>query len=417
MENKKLLILGGTQISLQILKAAKEMGLDVYVTDYYEDSPCKKFADKSFMVSATDVSRVVKLIEDENIDGVLMGYADVLMPYYNEICLKAGLPCYSNMEAIDVTTDKARFKQYCKKFNIPTVAEYSLADVKNGNAQYPLIVKPVDNSGARGIYICHNISEFEKNFEKALSYSKSKNVIIERLMTSGEATIFYYLHSGEVYLLGVADRWMHEQDKSVLKLPVGYTFPARNIEKFLRDQDKDIKNMFKSLNMKEGMVFMQSFVEDGKYIIYEMGYRLTGSIEHHLMDAAYGFNHLKKIISFAVGNEVDTQNLSKLNPSKCCMANITFLLKEGTIAKIKGLEQLAAEPYVASWHISHNEGDSITSENIGRLSQVGLRVLILADNYSQLLSRMDEIKDLVEIADESGNDMIIRNYSYTELCK
>ena len=99
------------------------------------------------------------------------------------------------------------------------------------------------------------------------------------------------------------------------------------------------------------------------------------------------------------------------------MANITFLLKEGAIAKIKGLEQLAAEPYVASWHISHNEGDSITSENIGRLSQVGLRVLILADNYSQLLSRMDEIKDLVEIADESGNDMIIRNYSYTELCK
>lgn len=417
MRNKILLILGGTQISLQILKAAKEMGLDVYVTDYYENSPCKKFADKSFMVSATDVDGVVKLIEDENIDGALMGYADVLMPYYNEICQKAGLPCYSNMEAIDVTTDKARFKQYCKQFNIPTVAEYTLDDVKSGRTHYPLIVKPVDNSGARGIYICNNRTEFDEYFEKALSYSKSGNVIIERLMTCGEATIFYYLHDGEVYLLGVADRWMHEQDKSLLKLPVGYTFPGKQIGEFISNQDSDIKAMFKSLNMKEGMVFLQSFVEDGKYIIYEMGYRLTGSIEHHLMEAAYGFNHLKKIISFAVGNEVDTQNLSKLNPSKCCMANITFLLKEGTIAKIKGLEQLSAKPYVASWHISYNEGDSITSENIGRLSQVGLRVLILAENHSQLLSRMDEIKDVVEIADESGNDMIVRNYSYTELCK
>ena len=68
---KKLLVLGGTSISKEIVYAAHEMGIEVYVTDYYEDSPAKKIADKSFMVSATDVDAVVDLIKKESIDGVI----------------------------------------------------------------------------------------------------------------------------------------------------------------------------------------------------------------------------------------------------------------------------------------------------------------------------------------------------------
>lgn len=417
MKRKKLLILGGTQISLQILLAAKEMGLLVYVTDYNEDSPCKKYADKSFSISATDVNGVVKLIKQEAIDGVLMGYADVLMPFYNEICLQSNLPCYSNEHAIFVTSNKAEFKKYCRNFNIPTVQEYKIEDVYQGNAQFPLIVKPVDNSGARGIYICNNLIEFDEYYKKALEYSRSKNVLIERLMTKGEATIFYYLHEGEAYLLGVADRWMYEQDKSLLKLPVGYTFPANETKNFIQNQNDDIIRMFRSLDMKEGMVFMQSFVDSGRYIIYEMGYRLTGSIEHHLMAAKYKFNHLKEIIRFAVGDKVDIQPLKALDPANQHMANVTLLLQEGTISKIVGIDRVMAFPYVAGCHISYPEGNTITDDNIGRLSQVGIRVLLTADYKEQLLGYMDEIKKTVSVLDKDGKEMIIKDYSYSELCK
>ena len=82
---KKLLLLGGTSISRQIVYAAHEMDVDVYVTDYLENSPCKAIAQKSFMLSCTDVDKVVQLIKDEKIDGVLTGYADVQTgnPRYN----------------------------------------------------------------------------------------------------------------------------------------------------------------------------------------------------------------------------------------------------------------------------------------------------------------------------------------------
>ena len=95
MNKKKILILGGINFACEIVDEAHKLGLEVYVTDYNADSPAKALADHSFMVSATDVDGVVQLIKEHKIDGVLFGYADVLMSSYVDICQQAGLPCYT----------------------------------------------------------------------------------------------------------------------------------------------------------------------------------------------------------------------------------------------------------------------------------------------------------------------------------
>jgi len=416
MMKKKILILGGTSISRQIVYAAHEIGLDVYVTDYLEDSPCKAIAEKSFMVSCTDVDAVCRLIEEEDIDGVIMGYADVLMPSYVKICQKAGLPCYANLHAIEMTSDKANFKNLCRKHNIPVVPEYTLEDVENNRATYPLIVKPVDNSGARGIYICHNKNEFDVYYHESLKYSPSKHVLIERFMTGREATIFYYLHEGEIFLLGVSDRHMLKFDERLLQLPIGYTFPSVNQNTFIGEENENIKEMFRSLDMKEGMVFMQSFNDNGNYIIYEMGYRLTGSIEQHLMEKIYGFNHLKAILNYAVGNTIDTSPLASINLDNAIMANVTLLLSKGTIDHYEGEEETISLPGVLHIHKSYPEGKIIDDNVMGKLAQVGIRILLYAESHEQLLERMDIIKNTLHVMSTDNKDMIIDNYSYKEVC-
>lgn len=413
---KKLLILGGTRISLQILEAAKKMGLAVFVADYNEDSPCKQIADKSFMVSATDVNAVTEIIHKEKIDGVLMGYADVLLNAYVDICQSAGLPCYATHKSIDITANKREFKNFCRVHGVPVVDEYSFEDVTEGRVIYPLIVKPVDNSGARGIYICRNKDEFQVNYERALEFSQSKQVLIERLMEGKEATVFYYLHEGEIYLLGIGDRWMYEQNDSTLKLPVGYTFPSEDTQSYIDCQNETVVNMFRNLDMREGMVFMQCFVENGRYIVYEMGYRLTGSLEHHLMDQQYGFNHLQAIIDYSVGNKVDISPLASVDPKKCCMANVTLLLKKGTICGTPDIEKLHDLPGVVYAFPSYIAGESITDAQVGKLAQVGLRVLLTADTDEQLLERMNKVKEQASFTDDDDNEMLIKDYDYTQLC-
>lgn len=412
---KRLLLLGGTSISRQIVYAAHELNYDVFVTDYLEDSPCKKIAEKSFMVSCTDVDEVVRLIKNEHIDGVIMGYADVLMPSYVQICEKAGLPCYANSHAVEVTTDKADFKRLCREFDIPVVPEYSIQDVKNSQVVYPLIVKPVDNSGARGIYICHNEDEFDGFYPQAMGYSRKGEVLIERFMDEKEVTVFYYLHEGEVYMLGTGDRLMLRFDNRLLQLPVGYIFPSVNECRFLEEEDGNIRRMFHSLDMREGMVFMQCFNENGKYTVYEMGYRLTGSIEHHLMEHVYGFNHLKAILQYAVGEKVDTGPLKSSVRKDRVMANLTLLLSEGTIAKYEGIDDVKNMPGVLHVHESYPVGKTIDSSVIGKLAQVGIRVLLYADDKDQLLSRMDTIKNRLRVMSTDNTDMVLRNYSYREM--
>jgi len=168
LRGKKLLILGGTLLSCEIIKQAKKQGAFIVVTDYLEDSPGKKIADKSFLISTTDVEAVVDLIRNEKIDGVLTGFIDLLLPYYVEICEKANIPCYATKEQIDITTNKTKFKELCRSFDVPVVEEYDIkypftkGDIKH--LEYPVLIKPVDNSGARGVFICKNCDELIINF-------------------------------------------------------------------------------------------------------------------------------------------------------------------------------------------------------------------------------------------------------------
>ena len=85
---KRLLIMGGMRISCEIVRKAKEMGIVTIVADYnpVEKSPAKVIADEALNLNITDVDAVVKTIEEKRIDGVLVGFNDMLLPFYAEIC-------------------------------------------------------------------------------------------------------------------------------------------------------------------------------------------------------------------------------------------------------------------------------------------------------------------------------------------
>lgn len=409
---KKILILGGTNFSCEIVDTAHKLNMEVYVTDYYADSPAKSIADHSFMVSATDVDGVVQLIKEYSIDGVIFGYADVLMPSYVDICTKAGLPCYTTHELNKLTLDKGYFKSKCKEYNIPVVPEYTYNDALENKISYPVIVKPIDNSGARGIYICKDRDDFLESYEEALSYSKSKTVLIEHYSTAQEATAFYFIHEGVVKLLGFADRHMLSYDSNNLPLPIGYTFPSAKYETLKDELQNGIPQMFQQEGAKEGFIFVQGFIEEDVFVPYEMGYRFTASLEQHLFEKIYGFNHMAEILKFAVGDELDRKSIELIDSSVGHYANVTLLLNKGTITKYIGLEEIKNHPNVIHTFVSYPLGTEISDQQYGKLSQVGIRVLLYTDNRSELINVMDYIKDTICVQNGAGENMLIKNYSY-----
>ncbi len=425
MKNKKLLFLGGDALTKDVVQIAKNMGVFTLVTDWYdlEKSPAKLIADKSFMISNQDIDALSDLIKAENIDGVLTGFTDSTLQPFVKICEKEKFPCYINQKQVDVTTSKEHFKSLCKKHNLTVVEEYDLnypiIKKETLNVTYPVIVKPVDNSGARGIRICNNYDELVTNYEYALSFSESKKVIVERCVQSEEASIFIVAIDGEYYTVGVGDRHIRKLQKGHIPLPVGYIFPSKYMDAFY-DIEDNLKNMLKGLRVKNGLVFIQSFVENGRFVLYEMGFRLTGSMEYKLTEEIFGINAAKMLINYALfGKMIDNKaSFLKINLEKGKRsANLTFMGKPGVIGALKGINSIRAKKNVISCNTFYKEGQIIPDTVSGTLLQVVARVLLVAEDFEQLFSSIKEVIKEFKLESNNGENLLLDTFDVEAIKK
>ena len=332
-KGKRLLILGGMRLSCEIVKKAQELGIITIVADYnkVEDSPGKQIADEAVDLSVTDVDAVVSFIKGNRIDGVFVGFNDMLLPFYAEICQRAGLPCYGTKELFELLIAKDQYKSLCRRFGVPTIPEYDYSD---DDIQYPVLVKPVDNSGSRGITICHNKKELELAVKTGKSASKVGKVLIERYMNGREVTVFWTFQNGEYYLSALGNRHVKQnQGDDVIPLPVGYTFPSVFLPKYRAEVEDNCKQMFRYLGIKDGMMFMQCKVEDGTCYLYDLGFRPTGSLEYKLLNRICGYNPLEMMIRFALTGKMGEESIAeKAVPEfKTPAFNVSCLCAPGTI--------------------------------------------------------------------------------------
>lgn len=406
LKGKKVLVMGGTRISCQIIEKAKELGCYVIVADYnsYEDSPGKQIADKYFDVNILDVDSVVNLISRENIKGVLVGFSDMLLPYYAEICDKANLPCYGTKQQFKLFTQKSLYKELCRKFNVPTVKEYhiDLNDYKESihKIKYPVLVKPSDSSGSRGISICKSCEELEHCIQYAKKYSKAEEILIEQYLTGPEATVFWVFQDGEYYLTTIGNRHVKKNQGDVIPLPVGYTFPAITLNNYIGDIAPQCREMFKAAGIQNGMMFMQCKIEDGHCVVYDIGYRLTGSLEYKLLKATCGYDPLEMLIYYSVTGKMWPYSIKKMvDPflkGKYAF-NVSCLAAPGKIKEITGCESVKKMPEVCDVCIEHYPGETISEDMRGLLAQITVRVLGVVENEKYLFSTMHNIENMIDI--------------------
>ncbi len=408
MDKKKILVLGGNTASCDIVKKAQEMGMYVIVTDWYDikRSPAKSIADKSYNISISDIDELTKIIEDENINGVITGFTDSYLPYYYELCQKTGLHCYGTLEQFELCTNKIKFKETCRKYGVPIAKEYTMNDINS--IEYPVIVKPADNSGSRGVFRCNNKEELIDKYNEALAFSNNKNVIIERCIQGKHVNMYYTLADGEIYLSAMADRNVFYPNQNIAPLPLGLIHPSNHLDEYIKNVDGKIKNMFKELGMRNGIVFVQGFYDAGEFVIYEMGYRLNGGSTFFLIDKCSKYNQLEMLINYAVYGDMlkGYDNIKVENPTfnDKIAVNYVISLKKGIISKIKGIETIEQVSVVEKILQMHHEGDNLNSE--GTTSQIFAYILIVANNMEELKNTLEIVNNNLIVLDENGNNMI-----------
>ena len=416
LKGKRLLILGGSRISCEIVKHAKAMGIVTAVTDYYplEKSPAKQMADEAYYEDTSNVEAMAAFIREKAFDGVITGFTDSVLPYYAEMCERAGLPSYGTKEQFEIFIDKEKYKQLMRAFDVPTIPEYSIDldcfDESTADIIYPVIVKPADSSGSRGITVCRNIDKLRTAIEFASNTSKAKEVLVEQYIDEAEATVFWLFVDGKYYMMLLGNRHVKHNQEGELPLPAGYTYPAAVQPRFLKEVAPKMEAMFRSVGIKNGMMFMQCKIVDGTCLVYDIGYRLTGSLEYINLKGICGYDPLDMMICFALTGESGELDIDrKVDPylGGKYSYNVSLLCKPGKVAEIKGLDEIRKLPGVFDVVVAHPVGDVITEAMKGRLAQITVRILGKADTIESMKTEMLEIQRLAHVISDTGEEMIL----------
>ena len=234
--------------------------------------------------------------------------------------------------------------------------------------------------------------------------------MIERYMNGREVTVFWTFQDGHYYLSALGNRHVKQnQGDDVIPLPVGYTFPSVFLPKYRAEVEDKCKAMFRHLGIKDGMMFMQCKVEDGICYLYDIGYRLTGSLEYKILERVCGYNPLEMMICHALTGHMGSEGIArKAKPEFSTPAfNVSCLCAPGTIARIEGVDTVKQMPEVEDAVLAHVPGETITPEMRGLLAQIAVRVLGSVHEREQILPVMRRIHETIHLISEEGQDLLL----------
>ena len=420
LKGKKLLFLDGSSLAACAVLRAKEMGVKTIVANFYpaEKSPAKLIADEQWMVDFSQIDEMVELVKRNHIDGIFVGWTDSHLPFYAEICEKAGLPCCGNLEQFDIlSNDKRKFKELCIKHGVPTPDVYDISiDFNRKDLDkiiYPVMVKPADGSGGRGIMKCNNEEELISYYKELYDSSPSKKIVCERYMQSeNEIFIHYTVQDGYCSLSSSFLKYKVDEEKSKAASCLFHMFSPKFLDEYKKTTEPAVIKMIQDLGIKYGNVMFQGFEENGKLYFHESGLRMGGEQFYVFAEKLNGISSLELMIEFALTGKMTRYNAKTQDNYKfskyCC--NYYIPLKPGKISKIEGVEEINAMPQLLQNRQFKFVGDEISSTS--SLDRVIFRLHVMDDTKEAFAKTLCKISETVKIVDENGNDMQLQKLKY-----
>ena len=308
---KKLLILGAMEMHVPLIKRAKEMGNYVITVDYIPENPGHKLADEAYYDSTTDLDAVLKLSKKLNIDGIMTYNSDPAAPTAAYVAEKLGLPG-NPYQSVKIMSEKNLFRDFLisNGLNAPKFGNYlNIEDAlcHINDFSFPIIIKPVDSSGSKGVTVVNNVNDVQNAIECALEKSRSKKFIIEEYIEPVGKQLHGdgFVQNGKVVFLHLGD---HHFDSTINNLvPYSTTYPTEHPVEIVNACKNQIQDFMSKVGFKNGgfNVELRISNKDNKPYIIDIGARNGGNFTPKVIEYGAGFNFLDRAIKIALGESID----------------------------------------------------------------------------------------------------------------
>ena len=418
-EGKKLLLIGGVQSSSDMIDLCHRNRIQFGVTDYIKDSDIKKKADYSYDVDGFDVDGIAELCMNEGYDGVITEYIDRVLPIAADVAEKINAYSPFTVEQIKMSTDKDYFKHTCMKYGVPVPRLYEInseEDLENNpDIDFPVLVKPVDNSSSRGLQVCHTMKELKEGLIEAKKSSHSGNVLVEAYLPYDEINVTYIAQDGDIQLAAIHDRYFNESQDGVMKVPDMYIYPSKYTQIYYETVNEKVINMLKEIGIKNGSLFMQAVVHENQVYFYEAGMRLNGCKTYQILEYENDYNTQEHLIYYCLTGDMGEHQDFDARFHKW-YATWNVIAKPGKkCEKILNEDALNSYPWLIKIDKAYIEGDKIRENSAGTLLQLVARIHLMADSKEQLFERIAKVHDLFDVLDENGESIIFPGHDIDDL--
>ena len=307
---KKILLLGGSAQQLVAIRAAKELGYYTVVCDYLPDNPGQYIADKFYKESTTDVEAVLEIAKKEQVHGILAYASDPAALPAAIVAEKLGLPTNpsKSVEILGVKYSWRKFLQdngfACPKvysFNTDMSIEKIVYAIRSFNL--PLVVKPTDSSGSKGVTILNDWQGLQDAIIYANMYSRNKILIIEEYIQRGFPSVIggdIFVWEGKIVLYGEME-CLRDNEKSPL-IPIGEKKPLL-ISDLLKNKIRhELQRIITALDIRFGELNIEIILDKFENVYFlELGPRAGGNMIPIQLSDVFGIDLVKANIQAAMG--------------------------------------------------------------------------------------------------------------------
>ncbi|UTC54087.1 ATP-grasp domain-containing protein [Treponema sp. OMZ 803] len=398
MTKKRVFMLGAGFMQGIAIRAARALGCTVVAADGNPSAVCAAEADEFVCIDLKDTARLIDyaryLQQNGGLDAVFTAATD-FSAAVAAIAAACGLRGHT-LEAALNATDKVRMRECFRKAGVPSPAfiELTAADLAapadrleaRGNVRYsdlgaatadtlerrlgelagrfPLVVKPVDNMGARGCSLVKNLSELRKAAATALQYSRSGRAIVEEYIEGSEFSIEGLIFGGRLYITALADRHIFFPPYFI---EMGHTIPSECTQDIADEVISVFERGVHALGLTDGAVKGDILVRNGKAFVGEIAARLSGGyMSGWTVPYSCGLDITAAALTLALGGSPRLHTCGKdffVVPLK---QNCPFVSAErawisipGQVASVSGLEAARAAPFVKDVFPRAGAGDTV----------------------------------------------------------
>jgi len=303
MSKKKLLLLGGGHAEIPLIQAAQELGYYVITTGNAREGLGHPYADKNVFADFSDKDAMLALAREEGVSAVCSGCNDFALLSTVYVCEKLGLPGHDSFETSLQIHHKDKYRALAERLGVPTprsrrVPVGGAIDEACGELTFPLIIKPVDLTGGKGIHRVNNVTEAREAYADAVSRTRENHIVVEEFVTGSNHGFSAFLIGGRVAFY-FADNEQYYLNKYMVS---GANTPSSTSSRGLNLLVEYSERIAADLHLVDGILHIQ-YIErdDGIPVIIEICRRPPGDLYIKFVKYATGVDYPKMIIAAECG--------------------------------------------------------------------------------------------------------------------